>query len=153
MILDRIENASLYRNLGHRVAEAIDYLAQTNLADLPTGRQELDGDRLLAIAERYQGKPTSEARWEYHEKYLDVQFVVAGDELIGYAPWDDKLPVEQAYDPARDIGFVSAKGAMARVSAGMFAIFAPRELHAPGVAADPAKPDVFKIVMKCCWDE
>jgi YhcH/YjgK/YiaL family protein len=152
MIVDRIGNAKLYRGFGHRVAEALDYLTRTNLAALPNGKQEIDGERLFAVVQRYQGKPVAEARWEYHEKYLDLQFVVTGDELMGYAPWDDKLSVDMAYDPAKDAGLIMASGVMMPISSGMFAVFAPRELHAPSLAADPAKPDIFKVVMKCRWD-
>jgi YhcH/YjgK/YiaL family protein len=152
MIVDRIENAKLYEGFGHGVAEALDYLARTDLAKLPNGKQEIDGERLFAVVQRYQGKPVAEAKWEYHRKYLDLQFVVSGDELMGYAPWDDKLPVEMAYDASKDAGLVQAKGVMLPVSNGMFAVFAPLELHAPSLAANPAKPDIFKIVMKCRWE-
>jgi YhcH/YjgK/YiaL family protein len=153
MIVDRIENAKLYAGFGHGVPEALSYLARSDLARLSNGKQEIDGDRLYAVVQRYQGKPTSAARWEYHQKYLDLQFVVAGDELMGYAPWDERLPVEVPYDPAKDAGFMSASGVLLPVSAGMFAVFAPRELHAPGLATNPTKPDVFKIVVKCRWEE
>ena len=152
MIVDRIENVKQYKGFGHGVPEALDFLARTNLAKLPNGKQEIDGDRLFAVVQRYQGKPLAEARWEYHRNYLDLQFVVSGDELIGYAPWDDKLAVDMAYDPAKDVGLMRASGVMLPVSAGMFGVFAPRELHAPGLAANPAKPDIFKIVMKCRWE-
>jgi YhcH/YjgK/YiaL family protein len=152
MIVDRIENAKLYKGFGHGVAEALDFLTKTDLAALPSGKMEIDGDKLFAVVQRYQGKPVAEAKWEYHEKYLDLQFVVTGDEIMGYAPWDGTLPVEMAYDPAKDAGLVKASGVMVPVSDGMFAVFAPRELHAPSLAANPARPDIFKIVMKCRWD-
>jgi YhcH/YjgK/YiaL family protein len=152
MIIDRIENAKLYQGFGHGVAEAFDFLTKTDLAALPNGKHEVDGDKLFAMVQRYQGRPISDAKWEYHEKYLDVQFVVNGDEIMGYAPWDGYLPVEMPYDPAKDAGFVSAAGVMVPVSSGMFAVFAPRELHAPCLATTPATADIFKIIMKCRWD-
>jgi YhcH/YjgK/YiaL family protein len=153
MIIDRLENAKLYQGFGHGVPEALDFLARTDLAALPNGKHEIDGEKLFAVVQRYQGKPVSEAKWEYHRKYLDLQFVVSGDELIGYAPWDATLPVEMAYDAAKDAGLMRASGVMTPISSGMFAVFMPEELHAPSLAADPAKPDVFKIVMKCLWEE
>jgi biofilm protein TabA len=152
MIVDRIENAKLYKDFGHGVAEALEYLAKTDLAALSDGKHEIDGERLFVVVQRYQTKPPAEARWEYHEKYLDVQFIASGVEAIGYAPWDDKLPVAQAFDATKDAGFISASGAMAPVAAGMFAIFAPRELHAPSLAVDGATSDVLKLIVKCRWD-
>jgi YhcH/YjgK/YiaL family protein len=151
MIVDRIENARLYAGYGHGVAEALDYLGRTDLTALANGKHELDGERLFVVVQRYQPKPPAEARWEYHEKYLDVQFIAAGAEAIGYAPWDAKLPVVQAFDAAKDAGLVAASGAMLPIAAGMFAIFAPRELHAPCIAIDGAKSDVLKVIVKCRW--
>jgi biofilm protein TabA len=152
MIVDRIENAKLYKGFGHGVAEALNFLTSTDLAALPEGKHTIDGERLFAVVQRFQGRPMSDARWEYHEKYLDLQFVVKGDEVMGYAPWDGSLPVEMAYDAAKDAGLVKASGVMMPISSGMFAVFAPRELHAPSLAANPAAPDIFKVVMKCRWD-
>jgi YhcH/YjgK/YiaL family protein len=152
MIVDLLENAKQYSGYGHGVTEALNFLTKTDLASLPNGKLEINGDKLFAVVQRYQGRPVAEAKWEYHEKYLDLQYVGAGEELIGYAPWDEKHKVEMAYDSAKDAGLIFAPGVMIPVNAGMFAVFAPRELHAPCLAANLAKPDIFKIVMKCRWD-
>jgi YhcH/YjgK/YiaL family protein len=152
MIVDRLENAALYKNCGHQIGEALDFLRKTDLASLPNGKLEINGDKLFAVVQRYPGRPVAEAKWEYHENYLDLQYVVTGDEYMGYAPWDANLPVVMAYDPAKDAGLVNASGPMVPISDGMFAVFAPRELHAPCLAVNPAKPDIFKVVMKCRWN-
>ena len=154
MIVDRIENAKLYRGFGHGVPEALGYLAGANLAALSNGKQEIDGDRLYAVVQRYNPKPLAEARWEYHRRYLDVQFIASGVEGIGYAPWDDKLPVAAAYDAAKDVGFIVASGAIAPICAGMFVVFAPGELHAPSLAVEgvPPSEEVLKVVLKCRWE-
>ena len=152
MIVDRIENAKQYKGYGHGVTEALDFLTKTDLAKLPNGKLEINGDKLFAVVQHYQGKPVAEARWEYHKNYLDLQYVGSGEELMGYTPWDDNLKVDVAYDPAKDAGLVFASGVMVPVSTGMFAVFAPLEIHAPCLAANIAKPDIFKVVMKCRWD-
>jgi len=154
MIVDRIENAKLYKGFGHGVHEALDYLARTDLVKLPNGKQEIDGDRLFAVVQRYQAKPVAQARWEFHQRYLDVQFIARGSERIGYAPWDDKVPIAQPYDPQKDAGFASASGVMMPVSTGMFAVFMPNEIHAPSLAVEGAESgeEVLKIVMKCRWE-
>ena len=155
MILDRIENAKLYKGFGHGVPEALDYLARTDLAKLPNGKQEIDGERLFAVVQRYRAKPIAEARWEFHRRYLDVQFLARGNERIGFAPWNDNLPLEQAYDPQKDAGFASASGVLVPVLAGMFAVFLPNEIHAPCLTMDELQSDeeVLKIVMKCRLEE
>jgi len=45
MIIDRIENAKLYQGFGHGVAEALDFLTKTDLAALPNGKHEVDGQQ------------------------------------------------------------------------------------------------------------
>lgn len=152
MIVDRLENAKLYTGLGHRIADALDYLAHTDLASLPDGKHPIDGDRLYVAVQRYQTKPPAEARWEFHRQYLDVQFVAAGAEAIGYAPWNDNLPIVQPYDPDKDLGFVAADGPLLPLTAGTFAIFAPQEIHAPCLALHGVSLNVLKLVVKSLWN-
>ena len=151
MILDRLENAGLYRPLGKEIALALDYLCRTDFSQTPNGRYELDADRVFALVQRYRPKPLAEARWEAHRQYVDVQYVVQGFERIGYTPLVDGLPVQQAYDSQKDVVFYNAKGDFLTVSAGSFAIFTPHDVHAPGVASDLAEAasEVCKVVVKC----
>jgi biofilm protein TabA len=151
MILDRLENADLYRGLGNNIAVALDYLRQTDFSKVPTRRHEIDGDRVFAIVQRYQPKPFSQMVWEAHRKYTDIQFVVAGAERMGYAPLSDKLSVRQDYSDEKDAILFDAKGQFFNVCAGDFAIFTPTDVHAPCLATDlpDAAAEVFKVVVKC----
>lgn len=155
MILDQIDRRKLYRGMGFGISDALGYLAQTDFNALPDGKQVIDGDRLFAVVQRYQTKPVAEARWEMHQRYIDVQYIVRGSERIGYAPWRKSLPVREVYDAARDVAFYEASGVLLPVSAGMFAILTPNEVHAPGLA--PAEPEsageVLKVVVKCLWEK
>ena len=151
MIVDRIENAMMYRSVGARVSAALNYLRQTDFSSVPDGRHELDGDRLFAVVQRYRTKPPQEARWEAHRKYVDVQYVVAGQERMGYAPLSDGLAIRKPYDPEKDLIFYDVRGDLFEVTAGGLAIFAPQDVHAPGLAAGepPVVGEVLKVVMKC----
>lgn len=151
MILDRIDNAMMYRSVGARVSAALNYLRRTDFSRLPEGRHELDGERLFAIVARYRTKPPQEARWEAHRQYLDVQYVVEGVERMGYAPLTPEMSVREPYDPAKDLVFYDARGDLFEVRAGGFAIFGPRDVHAPGLAAGapPVPGEVLKVVVKC----
>jgi YhcH/YjgK/YiaL family protein len=155
MILDTINQRKKYDGLAMGIPQALDYLAQTDFNTLPDGKQAIDGDRLFAIVQRYKTKPFSEARWEMHRRYIDVQYIARGSERMGYLPWSESLPVQETYDPARDVAFYAASGVLLPVSAGMFAIFAPDEVHAPCLSpAEPELPgDVLKVVVKCLWEK
>ena len=154
MIIDRIDRRKLYGGMGMSIPDALDYLAQTDFNALPEGKQVIDGERLWAVVQRYTAKPVSQARWEMHRRYIDVQFIARGRERMGYVPWCESLLVQEAYDPQRDVAFYETSGVLLPVSAGMFAIFTPDEVHAPCLA--PAEPEpageVLKVVVKCLWE-
>ncbi len=153
LIVDLLTNAPFYRPLGPRIAAAFDYLGKTDFTSLPAGRYDLDGDRVFAIVQRYFTRPAKEATWEAHRRYLDVQYVAAGTERIGYIPLGPALSVRVPYDDQKDVIFFDARGDSFDVRAGMFAIFAPQDIHAPGLAAAPsgAPEEVLKVVVKCRW--
>ncbi len=151
MILDRLENAGLYRPLGAVIAAALDYLCRTDFSQMPAGRHDVDGDRLFALVQRYRPKPLAQIAWEAHRQYIDVQYLAAGTERMGYVPLGDGLSVRQRYDPNKDAILFDADGQLFTVSAGNFAIFAPCDVHAPGLATDTIEDsaEVCKVVMKC----
>lgn len=151
MILDQIHHSLTYRCLGPRIAAALDYLRQTDFSQVAEGRHELDGDRLIAIVQRYQTRPHSEIIWESHRRYIDVQYIVTGTEQMGYVGLRPDLPVKQPYDEAKDVAFYDTQGSLFLFAPGNFAIFAPQDVHAPGLAAGspPTPAEVFKVVMKC----
>ncbi len=151
MILDRLENADMYRALSGEMALAFDYLRKTDFRKLAEGRQEIDGDRVYAVVLRYRPKPLADAMWEAHRRYIDVQYVAAGIERMGYTPLRGDLPVRQAYDAKKDLVFYDAAGELFEVRAGGFAVFAPHDVHAPGLATDSPQTaaEVFKVVVKC----
>lgn len=151
MILDRLENVGLYSGLSAEIAVALDYLRRTDFSEVADGRYEIDGDRVYAIVMRYTPKPVAEAAWEAHRKYLDVQYMVAGNERMGYAPLNGGLPARQAYDGDKDYILYDAQGDLFEVSAGSFAIFGPQDVHAPSLASGLGElaGEVRKVVVKC----
>jgi YhcH/YjgK/YiaL family protein len=151
MILDRLENASMYRALGPAIAAALDYLRQTDFSQVPDGRHELDGDRLVSIVQHYRTRPLADAIWEAHRQYVDVQYLAQGAERIGYASLRDDVPVKMPYDAQKDAALYDVLGDFFEVHAGEFAIFTPCDIHAPGLAVTPSEASamVHKVVVKC----
>lgn len=146
MILDDLRHAGLYRSAHPLFAAAFEALEKGELARRAPGRYELQGDRLFAMVQQYNTKPHEQGRWEAHRKYIDIQFVVSGQEVMGYAPLA-KLSVTTPYDAAKDIEFLNGQGSLLTVGAGQFAIFYPQDGHMPTLAADQPSA-VSKIVLK-----
>jgi YhcH/YjgK/YiaL family protein len=146
MIIDKLENAHLYKNLGERISKSFDYLKQTNLKNLAPGKYEIDGENIFALVSEYKTKPESEGKLEAHKKYIDVQYVISGEELMGYSPLGNQQILEP-YKEENDIEFFEGDKSFTKVSAGMFAIFFPEDVHMPGIA--PGKSSsVKKLVIK-----
>ena len=66
-----------------------------------TDRQELAGGA-FALEQAYLAKPRAEAFLESHRKYIDVQVVVAGEEIQEVVDIA-KLTVDVPYNPERDL--------------------------------------------------
>ena len=149
MILDRLENAGRYEHLHPAFARAFAFLRRPDLADLPPGRYEIDGARLYCSISKVPGRTRAEAPLEAHRKYIDIQYVIAGTETMGWKPTRDCRAVSAAYDPAQDIGFFADEPASwTEVPPGSFVIFFPQDAHAPLVGSGEIHKAVLKIAVE-----
>ena len=86
MILDRLEHAALYSALSARMRAALDFLGRPDLATLPPGRHEIDGNDVHASVQTYTSRDRGEGRHEAHRRHIDVQCILEGAERISVAP-------------------------------------------------------------------
>jgi len=116
---------------------AFEYLAKADLAALPLGRTDIEGDDVYVMMSEGETKPPEQVKFEAHRRYIDIQLVVRGQEAIGVAPVTALTTVEP-YDPARDIEFfaVPREAAALELRAGDFAVFAPADGHRPSLHLD-----------------
>jgi len=147
MILDTLENAAKYAGLREGMPEAFGFLDQPGLADLPDGKHEILGDRVYAIIAHENGRKASDAQLEGHQKYIDVQYVVGGDESMGWAPREG-LANSVEYDAEKDLEFFEgAPDSIVRVPPGSFAVFLPSDAHLPLVGNGPIHKVVVKVAV------
>lgn len=146
MIIDSLENARRYTSVHPRFKAAFDFLRRPDIDAIALGRVDLDGASLFALVQEYTTKPIQEGKLEAHRKYIDVQFILEGEELMGYAPFGGQ-PVSKAFDPEKDIGFYEGAACFTLLRKGMFAILFPQDAHLPGRQADQPQY-VKKIVIK-----
>jgi len=146
MIIDKIENAHLYKNISERVNKSFEYIRITDLKNLPAGRYPIDGENIFALVSEYKTKSEQEGKLEAHKKYIDVQHVISGEELMGYAPLGGQKVLDP-YKEENDIVFYTGDKSFTKVSEGMFAIFFPEDVHMPGIASGKSS-SVKKLVIK-----
>jgi YhcH/YjgK/YiaL family protein len=147
MIVDKLENASLYFGLGERITAGLRYLKENDCTRLPPGKQTIRGEQIFALVQDNTTKPRTEGKWEAHKKYIDIQFVASGDEEMGYANVNT-LKVQKPYDEIDDYALFEGLGSFVLVPPGSFAIFFPEDGHMPGVAVNGKSSAVRKIVVK-----
>jgi YhcH/YjgK/YiaL family protein len=145
MILDHLDRANRYAERSGRLFTAFEYLSKTDLAGLPPGRIDLDGERMYALVQEYVTKLPEEGKWEAHRRYVDVQYILSGHERIGYAP--SEYLQSGTYVEEKDFLPLRGEGVSLELSAGFFVVFFPEDAHMPGLAAGKPGP-VKKVVVK-----
>ncbi len=150
MIVDTLNNISLYSHLSPRLAKALQHLADTDFTQLDVGTYELDGKEIFVIVNDYQTQPKESEPFEVHRRYIDVQYVVSGEEEFGYLPLADQTP-SKAYNEQHDYAefdyeLNKKEAAFIPLKAGMFALFFPQDMHMPGISTAPQA--VRKVVIK-----
>jgi len=146
MILDKIENTKLYFGISDRIKIALQYISKTNFSELENGVHSIIEGEIFAIVNRYGTIDAKLEKPEVHRKYIDVQYVYEGNELIGYATKKDQ-PIFKKYNTNEDFELLDAEIDLIKFNKGMFAILFPDDLHAPGIHV--YKPEnITKIVVK-----
>jgi YhcH/YjgK/YiaL family protein len=146
--INKKEFAVSYFKNKERWDMAFIFLKNTDLAGLDIKRHDIDGDNLFATVSDYITKNAEDAKYEAHQKYIDIQYVIDGIEQISVAPMSTKKEVLTPYDPARDIEFMNVDQAKDyKATPDRFFIFFPSDLHRPGIKAGE-NSHVRKIVVK-----
>ena len=148
MILATLEQAFRYANCHHGLSRGFEFLQTTKLDELPDGRLPLDGDRLFAIVAHDQGRGRDEAILEAHRKYIDIQYVISGNELIGWQPLATCRSVKQEYNSETDLAFfLDRPSSWFELAPRSFAVFFPEDAHAPLAAQGPVHKVVVKVAV------
>ena len=84
---------------------------------------------------------------EAHKKYIDIQFMVKGEELIGVAPFEIPKTETQAI-PENDVWFYECKTEPITLIENSFMVLYPNDLHCPGVATNGKSITCKKVVIK-----
>jgi YhcH/YjgK/YiaL family protein len=148
VILDTLANAARYADMHPGFARAFEFLAATDMTAIATGRHDLDGDNLFVLVQENEGRGEDGARLEVHRRYIDIQYTIQGDELIGWVPLVRCVAPDGAFDEMRDILFLDDRpSTYVSVPPGSFAIFFPHDAHAPLAGQGSLKKAVIKIAV------
>ncbi len=147
MIIDRLKNATRYYSVHKKISAAFHYLQTTDLEAIVPGKYVIDGDELFAIVQEYATLDSANEEMEAHRKYIDVQYMIQGAELVGHAVLNGQIPSKE-YDAENDFMlFADTPSFFTKMEAGTFMVFFPTDLHMPCIKEhEPAM--VKKVVVK-----
>ena len=148
MIIDTIQNSSRYFSVHPLFAKAFEYIQKTNLDTIEPGKYEIDGDNLKAIFSNKKGMTAAEsiAKFECHNKHIDIQLCIHGNEQIGWKPREKCITENGVYNAEKDVQFYSDTPDMYfQLTDGQFAIFFPEDVHAPMIGDAEIKKLVIKV--------
>jgi len=154
MIKDELNNAEIYYGISKRLEEGLEWLKEQDLANIKPDKYYIDDDKLYANIQEYETK--SDALYEAHKRYIDIQYMIRGNELIGVCS-KDKCSSAIPYDSEKDIEFMncSQKDEWQTLNSGEFLILFPNDAHKPSITpieSDKAKNTVKKVVVKVLAD-
>ncbi|MBU1050624.1 YhcH/YjgK/YiaL family protein [Candidatus Bipolaricaulota bacterium] len=150
MILDVLENAHRYLPLNKGFAEAFKFLMRSDLKQLPVDKYEIDGDRVYAMVAKAPGRKKEDALLETHEKYIDIQLVLAGTDDMGWKPKSSCKQPSGKYNQETDAQLFSDEpDAWLSTECGAFAIFFPEDAHMPQISSG----QLHRVIVKVAVDQ
>ncbi|MEG2274305.1 MAG: YhcH/YjgK/YiaL family protein, partial [Clostridia bacterium] len=131
MIFDILKNSDLYDGCHKNFHQAFDFLK--NYKPMPDGKYLIDGENLYAnVTNDFVTSKRDVLTYEAHKNYIDIQCVLAGDELLcssNIANLNEVSP----YDSKRDIAFYEGKSNKFHMTNCCFAILFPDDAHTGGI--------------------
>lgn len=126
MVIDYIENINTYSFINKNFEKGVKFAR--SLFDKPVGKYECDD--IFAFVQEGSTKNTDETKFESHIKYMDIQFVVEGSEILGWQNIN-KLTVADEYNEDSDMILYIGNGENIKISENMFYIVHEKDGHKP----------------------
>lgn len=126
--------------------QALQFIADTDLADLENGKHLIDGDNVFVNIVDSQMKTPEAARLEVHNKYIDIQVPLSGSESFGVKPRSECREFEGEFNEEKDIQFIADKDwTTVTVEVGEAITFDPETAHAPLIGEGTIHKAIFKV--------
>lgn len=134
------------------IKRGLEYLRNNDLSALEKGKHVIDGEALFVMIDQYENQPKANRRPEAHRLYLDIQYIIAGEEIIGWDLLSGNSAIDEDLSAGKDLIFYKPGENETDIvmTAGMYAVFFPWDVHRPCCqrqSASVVKKAVVKIKM------
>jgi len=118
-----------------------------DLVNMEVGKYVLVEGQLTAIVSEYESKEPENAKWEAHRNFIDLQYVISGEEKIGVQPLATAQNAME-YNAERDLIFYGENaGDIYLATPDTYFLFFTSDVHRPCIKAAGVSP-VKKLVIK-----
>jgi len=146
MIYDTLNHLDAYKGIHPGVIKGLKLLRDMDFSAIGDGRHEIDGENLFILLQSYNTKPENDTP-EAHKKYIDIQYLISGQELVGVGPLEEMIQEAEAR-PDGDIWFYHGPVSQILLSGERFIVLWPGDAHAPCIAVDGVPAHCRKCVVK-----
>ena len=127
-------------------SKAFEWLKVTDLDAIDPGTYVIEEGNLKAIVSVAPAPDLEQVKWEAHQNFSDIQYIIRGKASMGVAPVSEAV-VTEAYDSTTDVGFFNTEGKYYLAEPGTFFIFTPEDAHRPGIKVE-GFDTLRKVVIK-----
>ena len=152
MFIGNIDNIDKDGGDFHPIIYAVlEYLRTTDFSNFTDGAYPMPHTDFIVKVQHYQTKKIEDCRPESHQKFIDVQYVAEGEEVMGWCPLSPDLKISAPYDSKADVVFYKnlLPESAVMLSARNYAVLFPLDVHRPCGSLEEESPEnVLKIVVK-----
>ncbi|MBR2525261.1 YhcH/YjgK/YiaL family protein [bacterium] len=151
MIKNSLKYTKNYYSLSDKIKLGLEFIQNNNLKNFENGKYQILNDDVYVNIQDYNTKHENQGKWEAHRKYIDIQFMIEGSELIGVGEIQN-FQVQETYDNEKDVEFLSSDfpQQFIKMNEGDFIILYPYDVHMPQISVTNStyvKKAVVKVVV------
>ena len=98
------------------------------------------------LVQKVTTKAWETSQLEAHREFLDIQYIISGKEMVGWAPLDTLAPADE-FNTQKDKGMYTGKNTPIAIEEGYCYVVYPEDAHAPSVHMGEGG-EVIKLVIK-----
>ena len=152
MFVGNIDNIDKDGGDFHPVIYAVlEYLRVTDFKNILDGDYPMPHTDFIVKVQRYQTRSIEDCYPEAHKKFIDVQFVTEGEEVLGWCPLSPDLKIIKPYNEKTDVTFYESllPESSVMLADRNYAVLFPLDVHRPcGSLDDDCPSQVTKVVVK-----
>lgn len=146
MIIDNIKNSYKYLTVHKAFEEAFCFIVKSKNEKLPAGHYGINGEEIFANIEEYGTVDSSLLRFEMHKNYIDIHYILEGEEAISYDINDTDFQTDVSDNDC--YFFTDRPENFITLNSDTYAIFLPFEKHMPKCSPNGFSACVKKVIVK-----